>query len=129
METVSPNIFVDDLQSTIAYYQSIEFQVVTTVPDETGEIIFALLVNGAVTFMLQTIKSLKDQLPLVHRQNGGSLLLYVKMKGIRSFFERVKDKANIISGLERTFYGAVEFSVVDPNGFVLTFAEDEPDSQ
>jgi len=129
MEKVSPNFFVDDLQLTIAYYQNIEFQVVTTVPDETGEIIFALLVNGSVTFMFQTFKSLKDQLPSVHRQNGGSLLLYVKMKGIRSFFERVKDSANIISGLERTFYGATEFSVVDPNGFVLTFAEDESDSQ
>ncbi len=126
MESISPNIFVDDLPSTIAFYQSLEFQVVTTVPDERGEIIFALLLNGSVTFMFQTFKSLDTQLPAVHRNSGGSLLLYIKMKEIRSFFERVRDKVNLISGLERTFYGATEFSIVDPNGFVLTFAEDEP---
>lgn len=126
METVSPNIFVDDLSSTIAYYQSIGFQVITTVPDKRGEIMFALLMNGAVTFMFQTFKSLGDQLPDVHRNKGGSLLLYIKMKDIRSFFDRIKDKVNLLSGLETTFYGATEFSLVDPNGFVLTFAENEP---
>lgn len=126
METVSPNIFVYDLSSTIAYYQSIGFQVITTVPDKRGEIIFALLMNGSVTFMFQTFKSLGDQLPDVHRNKGGSLLLYIKMKDIRSFFDRIKDKVNLLSGLETTFYGATEFSLVDPNGFVLTFAENEP---
>jgi len=30
----------------------------------------------------------------------------------------------VIKGLEKTFYGATEFSITDNNGFVLTFAED-----
>lgn len=126
METVAPNIFVNDLPATIAFYQSIEFQIITTVPDEAGEIVFALMMNGTVTFMFQTFTSLKDQLPSVSRHGGGSLLLYVRMKGIRLFFERIRAKVNLLSGLEKTFYGATEFSVLDPNGFVLTFAEDEP---
>jgi len=125
METVSPNIFVNDIQATIDYYQKLDFQVVDSVPDENGKMIFVLMMNGATTFMFQTFKSIEGQLPSVSRTNGGSLLLYIKMKGIRAFFEKVNRKISVLSGLEKTFYGATEFSVVDPNNFVLTFAEDE----
>jgi uncharacterized glyoxalase superfamily protein PhnB len=75
--------------------------------------------------MFQTFASLGDTLPDVSRNPGGSLLLYVKLKGIRSFFERVKGSVTILQGLEKTFYGATEFSVKDINGYILTFAEDE----
>lgn len=125
METVSPNIFVNDLQATIEYYQKLDFQVVTSVPDESGKMLFVLMMNGATAFMFQTFKSIENQLPSVSRSNGGSLLLYIKMKGIRAFFEQVKEKVEILTGLEKTFYGATEFSVIDPNNFMLTFAEDE----
>ncbi|MDP4265605.1 MAG: VOC family protein [Bacteroidota bacterium] len=125
METVSPNIFVNDLQATIEYYQKLDFQIVTSVPDESGKMIFVLMMNGTTTFMFQTFKSIENQLSSVSRSNGGSLLLYIKMKGIRNFFEKIKEKVNILSGLEKTFYGATEFSVIDPNNFMLTFAEDE----
>jgi len=125
METVSPNIFVNDLQATIEYYQNLDFRVVTSVPDESGKMIFALMMNGTTTFMFQTFKSIENQLPHISRSNGGSLLLYIQMKGIRAFFEKVKEKVNIFSGPEKTFYGATEFSVIDPNNFMLTFAEDE----
>ncbi len=125
MDTVSPNIYVDDLQATIAYYQKLDFHIVTSVPDESGNMIFVLMMNGTTTFMFQTFKSIENQLPSISRNNGGSLLLYIKMKGIRAFFERVKANIDIHSGLEKTFYGATEFSVIDPNNFMLTFAEDE----
>lgn len=125
METVSPNIFVDDLPRTIEYYEKLDFRVITSVPNEKGEMIFALMMNGTATFMFQTFKSIEDQLPSVSRRGGGSLLLYIKMKGIRTFFEKISGKVNVLSGLEKTFYGATEFSVIDPNNFVLTFAEDE----
>jgi uncharacterized glyoxalase superfamily protein PhnB len=52
--------------------------------------------------------------------------LYIKLKNIRAFFDRVKDKVTVIQGLEKTFYGATEFSIKDPDGFILTFAEDAP---
>ena len=123
METVSPNIFVYDMLETIGYYQKLDFKIESSVPDENGGILFALMTNGTTTFMFQTFISIENQLPAISRSPGGSILLYVKMKGIRAFFEKVKGKVSILSGLEETFYGATEFSVVDPNNFVLTFSE------
>jgi uncharacterized glyoxalase superfamily protein PhnB len=124
MESVAPNIFVKDLSATIDFYQHLGFAVVTTVPD-TGSPIFALMSCGSVTFMFQTFESIGSTLPDVSRKDGGSLLLYIKMSGVRAFYDRIKDKVQILSGLEKTFYGATEFSILDINRYMLTFAEDE----
>lgn len=124
MDSLSPNIFVKDINETIAFYQKIGFNLIMTVPEE-GAFIWAMLSCGNVSFMFQTFDSLADELPEINRQDGGSLLLYIKLKGIRDFFSSIKEKVIVLKGLEKTFYGATEFSIKDNNGYVLTFAEDE----
>jgi uncharacterized glyoxalase superfamily protein PhnB len=125
MESVSPNIFVTDINATIEFYKQLGFSLATTVPEDSDNIIFALMTCGNVTFMFQTFESLGNELPTVSRQNGGSLLLYIQTNAIRDFFEQIKDKVKVIKGLEKTFYGATEFSIEDNNGYLLTFAENE----
>jgi len=124
MENVSPNIYVRDILATIEFYERLGFTVIAKVP-EAGNLIFAMMTCGAVTFMFQTFDSIGNTLPTVSRNDGGSLLLYIKMKGVRTFYERIKDEVQILSGLEKTFYGATEFSIRDNNHYMLTFAEDE----
>lgn len=124
MQSVSPNIFVKDINQTIDFYKQLGFEIVTTVPAE-GNLVWAMMTCGGVTFMFQTFESLGDELPMISRQNGGSLLLYIQTIEIRKFFEKIKDKVKIVKGLEKTFYGATEFSIEDINGYLLTFAEDE----
>lgn len=124
MKSVSPNIFVTDIAETIAFYEQLGFSVTMTVPEE-GDLIFALMTCGEVVFMFQTFDSLGNELPIVSRQKGGSLLLYIQTNGIRTFYDDIKDKVKVVKGLEKTFYGATEFSIEDNNGYVLTFAEDE----
>lgn len=125
METIAPNIFVNDLPATVEFYKLLGFTVVASVPDEQGNNLFVMMQNGTVIVMFQTFRSIGNTLPAISRQNGGSLLLYIKMKEIRAFFEQVKEKVNVLTGLEKTFYGATEFSIVDINNYMLTFAEDE----
>ena len=124
MDSVSPNIFVRDINKTIDFYKQLGFAVVATVPDE-GDLVFAMMTCGSVTFMFQTFESLAGDSPEIPRQDGGALLLYIYIKGIREFYERIKEKVKIIKGIDVTFYGATEFSIIDNNGFILTFAEDE----
>ncbi|MFN8256133.1 MAG: VOC family protein [Bacteroidales bacterium] len=124
MKSVSPNIFVKDISATIEFYRQLGFNIVTTVPEE-GDLVFAMMACGNVIFMFQTFKSLGDDLPMISRKDGGSLLLYIQIEGIRNFFAKIKDRVKIVKGLEKTFYGATEFSIEDNNGYLLTFAEDE----
>jgi len=125
MESLSPNLFVKDIDTTIAYYRILGFELIMSVPETGPNLVWAMMVKGSVTMMFQTFESLAGELPQINRTDGGSLLLYIKLKNIRAFFEEVKDKVNVIKGLEKTFYGATEFSILDNNNYVLTFAEDE----
>jgi uncharacterized glyoxalase superfamily protein PhnB len=122
MDSLTPNIFVKDIDQTIDFYKTLGFELTMTVPEE-GNYVWAMMVCGSVSLMFQSFNSLGNELPEISRSRGGSLLLYIKLKGIQSFFDKVSTKTMILKGLEKTFYGATEFSIVDNNGYVLTFAE------
>ena len=124
MESLSPNLFVKDIRATLDFYHLLGFTLAMSVPgDNADEPIWAMVTNGKVTFMFQTFKSLGDDLPPVSRHDGGSLLFYIRISNIRTYFASIQDKVNVIHGLQKTFYGATEFSIKDNNGYVLTFAE------
>jgi uncharacterized glyoxalase superfamily protein PhnB len=124
MESLSPNIFVKNMNETIAFYKQLGFQLIMTVPETGDDLVWAMMMNGSVTFMFQTFASLGDDLPEISRTDGGSLLFYIKLTGLLPFFEQIKDTVNVVKGIEKTFYGATEFSITDNNGYLLTFAED-----
>jgi len=124
MESIAPNIFVKNMDQTIKFYEQLEFKLTMKVPDE-GSLVWAMMTNGNVSFMFQTFESLGSELPEISRNDGGSLLLYIQIKEIEQYDDRIKGKVNILKGLEKTFYGATEFSILDINGYVLTFAEHE----
>lgn len=125
MESLSPNIFVGNMSETIAFYKMLGFNVTMSVPENGDDLVWAMMVNGSVTIMFQTYESLGESLPQIQRKDGGSLLLYINLKNIRQFFESIKEKVKILAGLDVTFYGATEFSILDDNNYVLTFAEHE----
>lgn len=126
MESLSPNLFVRDMHATIDFYERLGFQLLMTVPEAgKGPLVWAMMRAGKVTFMFQSFESLGDTLPPVRREDGGSLLFYIDVKGIRPLFERISPKVKVLQGLQKTFYGATEFSILDNNNYVLTFAEDE----
>jgi len=109
MDSLSPNIFVKDINKTIDFYKELGFQLVMTVPDDGSPFVWAMMVNGNVNFMFQSFASLGDDLPQIKRHDGGSLLLYIKLKGILLFFEALKDKVTVVHGLEKTFMAPPNF--------------------
>jgi uncharacterized glyoxalase superfamily protein PhnB len=125
MESLAPNIFTHDIKATVAFYELLGFKITMSVPEDGADLVWAMMVNGSVTIMLQTFESLADELPEILRNAGGSLLLYISLTNIRDFFEAIKHSVLVLKGLETTFYGATEFSIKDPNGYVLTFAQHE----
>jgi uncharacterized glyoxalase superfamily protein PhnB len=123
MDSLSPNIFVNNMAETIAFYKTLGFQTTMSVPETGDDFVWVMMVNGSVTFMFQTFQSLADDLPEISRTSGASQLLYINLKNIKDYFEEIKDKVKVLKGLETTFYGATEFSIKDNNNYVLTFAQ------
>ena len=126
MDSLSPNLFVKDIRATLDFYKLLGFSLTMSVPAESeDDLVWALVTNGKVTIMFQSFKSIGDTLPQIKRQEGGPLLFYIKVQRIREFFESIREKTTLVHGLQKTFYGATEFSILDINDFMLTFAEDE----
>ncbi len=125
MENLTVNIFVNDINKTVAFYKQLGFAITMRVPEQ-GDLIWTMLTNNNVTIMVQTFESLGNELPDIDRkQLGGALLFYINIKQIRSFFDEIKDKVEVVKGLDKTFYGATEFTIKDVDGYHLTFAENE----
>ena len=114
---------MNDIQATISFYTKLGFTLSDEVITAGGEKVFALMTNGRVTFLFQTFASMEGRLPMVSRADGGSLLLYISMDNIREYYDTIKEQVTLLTGLEKTFYGATEFSLCDNNNYLLTFAE------
>lgn len=122
MESIAPNLFVYDMSATVAFYETLGFQIAAKNPP-TDNPDFVLMTYGNITFMFQTFDSLGDELPIIRREKGSSLLLYIQLENIQVFYKAIKGKVPVYRELEETFYGATEFSIVDNNNYLITFAE------
>lgn len=127
LNSLTPNLMVNDVEETIEYYTDIlGFTLLKTVP-EVGVIDWAMVKRNNVVFMFQSAKSLKDELPKLKAQKpGGGLTFYIKVDKITELHEELVDnEVEIIADLESTFYDTLEFSIVDINGYILTFSEEK----
>jgi len=118
---------VSDVEETIEYYTDIlGFTLLMTVP-EKGKLDWAMVKRNDVVLMFQSIRSLKSSMPRLQGEKpGGGLTFYIKVDRITELHEELFDNnVEIISDLESTFYDTIEFSIVDLNGYVLTFSEEK----
>ena len=127
LNSLTPNLMVNDVEETIEFYTDIlGFTLLMTVP-ETGKLDWAMVKRNDVVIMFQTKKSLASGLPrLAGEKPGGGLTFYIKVDRVTELHEELfNNEVEIISDLESTFYNTVEFSIVDVNGYVLTFSEEQ----
>jgi uncharacterized glyoxalase superfamily protein PhnB len=124
MESLSPNIYVNDVSSTMTFYRKLGFEAVMMVPEGAEKPVWAMMQNGNVTMMFESFSNIEGRLPEIRRESGGSLLLYIKVQDINALFESVKDQVTVLQDPQKTFYGATEFVIKDCNGYVLTFASE-----
>ena len=127
LNSLTPNLMVNDVEETIEYYTDIlGFTLLKTVP-EKGNPDWAMVKRNDVVLMFQSAKSLKDELPKLKSQKpGGGLTFYIKVDRITELHEElVENEVEIIADLESTFYDTIEFSIIDNNGYILTFSEEK----
>jgi len=126
-QSLTPNLMVEDVSKTLNYYEKIlGFTTLRTIPEKGGVLDWGMMKRNDVVMMFQSRKSLADDLPAMQgRKPGGGMTLYIKMEGVPDLYNDLQDKVEIVADLEDTFYGTTEFSIIDLNGYVVTFAEDK----
>jgi hypothetical protein len=72
--------------------------------------------------MLQRIENY--QKPDIYKlRSVGVWDAYIRMRGVKQFYNDIKEKVEILKPLRKQPYGHWEFEVKDPNGYVLVFGE------
>lgn len=122
--SMSPNLMIKDMKISQEFYvNTLGFEILDQVPKDEAPV-WMMLGHGEITFMLQSTESITDEIPsLKKKDTGGTLLFYVTITEITSYFEVVSKQAKVIKPLHKTFYGATEFTIEDPDGYLITFAE------
>jgi catechol 2,3-dioxygenase-like lactoylglutathione lyase family enzyme len=124
LNKLTPNLVVSDLQRSLAFYRDVlGFTVAMVVPDEPPHV-FAALRSGAVEIFLNARESAVSEYPaFTERPLGGTLTLFIDVKGIHDVHDSLRSRVTIVMPLEKKWYGVTEFAFEDPDGYIITFAE------
>ncbi|HET7016029.1 MAG TPA: VOC family protein [Streptosporangiaceae bacterium] len=117
---------VADVARSISFYEKLGFETIEVEPVD-GSVSWAELSFHGSRLMLQKIGLLADHLPGIARQltePSHALVLRVGSIGdTEALYGRLDDLGmGAQTGLRRTHYGTMEFSIVDPDGYVLLIA-------
>ena len=121
---LTPNLMVEDVEQTLTFYTDVlDFDVLATVPEQ-GPYDWAMLGKDDVTLMFQARSSLGEEIPaLADAPLGGSLTFYTDISGVMAWYERLKDKVEIVQDVHTTFYNTREFAFRDCNGYIVALSE------
>ena len=133
MKSITLNLAVNDIASTIKYYQeNFDFELQMLV-DESKTIfdteikkelnyIWAMIHKDNIPIMLQSVESLKEDVGVFFDNIGASLTLYIDVENVDELYLKIKDKVSIYKEIDTTWYGQKEFYIKDINGYILGFA-------
>ena len=123
---LTPNLVVADVSRSMAFYRDVlGFSVQTTVPDAVPYV-FAIVQSGPVEIFLNAAEAAAAEYPAFKgRPIGGTLTLFMQVDDARAAHEALKNRVEIVMPLEKKWYGVVEFAFLDPDGYIITFAQPE----
>jgi uncharacterized glyoxalase superfamily protein PhnB len=108
-------IHVPDVRATADWYVSIGFEL-RRFNEEDGETNWALLTLGNAEVMLSSGGTASGA-------GRREVDLYVYSDDVDALYARLKDRVEVVEGLNDTFYGMREFIVRDLNRFWITFGQ------
>ena len=121
-KSLTPVLFVEAIEPCLEFWKKLDFQAVTEVP-EGNRLGFVILARDGVQLMYQTRDSLRNDVPAFADQKFESCNpLYFIVDDLNDVDRRLAGLQKVMPRRD-TFYGATEFSVREPGGYVVCFSE------
>src|SRR5579859_762374 len=126
LKELVPELVVENVERSIDFYKNmLDFEVITQVLEE-GTPIWAELANESVRLMVQSrYETQTEKLAISVSTIGGTMLLVFRFESyntVHNLWARLARWEHVVFPLRETDYGTIEFSVTDPDGYVLIFA-------
>jgi len=121
---LTPNIFTSNIDRSLVFYRDVlGFSVTTTVP-EAAPFVFVWLQRDGVNVFLNDLDTARKEAPDAAFAAGQSgVSLFIHMEGIAELWEQLKTHVRVLMPLKDQWYGMTEFTIADPDGYIVTFAE------
>ena len=119
------NLVVKDMAKSLAFYRdTLGFSVTSALPAAAPHV-FAWLQRGGVHVFLNDQATVQKDPVMAKRYKPGpgGIAMFVLMTGIDQLYGAIKGKATVTEPIETKAYGSREFTISDPDGYVLTFSE------
>ena len=126
---LTPNLLVANVERSLAFYVDVlGFTRGMSVPDESP-LVFASVTSGEVEiFLNDAAAGIKEYPMFADRPLGATGTLYLEVDGVDALHDRLKDAVKIVMPIVTQFYGVREFAFEDPDGYIITLAERQPQS-
>jgi uncharacterized glyoxalase superfamily protein PhnB len=118
----APCFLVADVGATVRWYET-QLGFKSYPFPETEPYAFASLLRDDVEIMLQLLDGYQKPDLYQIRPGLGVWNAYIRMEGVKVFYESVRQNVEVVMPLKKQGYGDWEFEVKDPNGYVLVFSE------
>jgi len=127
LSKLTPNLIVTNVERSAEFYRDVlGFSVQMTVP-EAPPFAFAIVTTGSVELFLNSQESAAAEYPaFAGRPIGGTLTLFIEVVNIAEAYESLKETVDVVMPFEKKWYGMTEFAFLDPDGYIITYAERTP---
>lgn len=123
LKELQPILWVSNIERSVDFYtEKLGFALGFAMTGDGGRMVHASVTNGGVTLML----GYKDDagIPVKGRRLGGGAELYISTDAVDAYCERVRAAgASLTQEIADQYWGDRTFTVIDPDGYVLTFAQ------
>jgi len=122
---LTPNLLVADVERSLTFYVDVlGFSLGQTVPEQPP-FVFASVVNGGVEIFFNEKETAVKEYPMFGgKPIGATGTMFIQMeRGIEVLYEKLQPVVPIVMPFVTQWYGAKEFAIADPDGYVITFAE------
>ncbi len=117
---IEPLLYVTDLRSSITFYQQVlGFALGELYPNEERATYAPIVIDGHKLMLVQG----GDRVPAFHKHGmcGSGIQLFIQVPRVDEAYDRLKDKVKVLDEIEDKMWGDREFTIADPDGYLLTF--------
>jgi uncharacterized glyoxalase superfamily protein PhnB len=122
VKKLTANLYTEDVAACVKFWvDRLHFEKAVEVP-EPGGLAFALLKKGDIEVMYGSYASLQQEPLAAGSFQTGTGFLFVEVDALDPVAAAMKDLPKAAE-VHETFYGSTEFTVKDPAGHLITFAQ------
>ena len=122
VKRMTPNLYTDDVRACVRFWvERLHFTKTMEVP-EGENLAFAALQKGNFELMYGSYASLQREPQVAASYQRGTGTLFLEVDDLDAVVAAMKG-VPIVAPVHKTFYGSTEFTVKDPAGHLITFAQ------